>query len=133
MLPMLDAFRNHLVAQLDDIRAAGTFKRERVLLSPQAARIQVAGAPSALNLCANNYLGLSSHPEVIQAASDALSRRGYGLSSVRFIFGTQDIHKELEAKLSAFLGTDDTILYGSCFHANRARFEHFLRPPAPHL
>jgi glycine C-acetyltransferase len=123
---MLDTFRDHLKAQLEEIRAAGTFKRERVITSPQAARIQVAGGQSVLNLCANNYLGLSSHPEVIKAAAESLNRWGYGLSSVRFICGTQDLHKQLEKKISDFLGTDDTILYSSCFDANGGLFETLL-------
>jgi glycine C-acetyltransferase len=123
---MLDAFRDHLLTQLDEIRAAGTFKSERVITSAQSARIQVAGGRSVLNLCANNYLGLSSHPEVIKASGDALARWGYGLSSVRFICGTQELHKLLERKLSEFLGTEDTILYGSCFDANGGLFETLL-------
>jgi glycine C-acetyltransferase len=111
--------------QLDEIRDGGLYKNERVLASPQQARVQVAGK-SVLNLCANNYLGLSAHPAVIKAAHEALDRWGYGLSSVRFICGTQEVHKELERRLSAFLGTEDTILYGSCFDANGGLFETLL-------
>ncbi len=118
---VLDQYR----AQLDEIRGGGLYKHERVLHSPQQARVQVAGK-SVLNLCANNYLGLSDHPAVIKAAHDALDRWGYGLSSVRFICGTQEVHKELERRISAFLGTEDTILYGSCFDANGGLFETLL-------
>jgi len=110
---------------LREIRDGGLYKSERVLGSPQQARVQVAGKP-VLNLCANNYLGLSDHPAVVKAAHEALDRWGYGLSSVRFICGTQEVHKELERRLSAFLGTEDTILYGSCFDANGGLFETLL-------
>ena len=123
---MNDAFRNHLHQQLDQIRTAGTFKGERVISTPQGARIRVGEGAPVLNMCANNYLGLSGNPEVIQAAHAALDRWGYGLSSVRFICGTQGIHKELEAALSHFLSTDDTILYSSCFDANGGLFETLL-------
>jgi len=112
-------------ALLDEIRHGGLYKHERVLGSPQQARVKVGGK-AVLNLCANNYLGLSDHPDVIKAAHAALDRWGYGLSSVRFICGTQEIHKELEQRLSAFLGTEDTILYGSCFDANGGLFETLL-------
>jgi len=121
--------RQHVSRQLEQIRAAGTYKRERVIATPQDAHICVAGAARpVLNLCANNYLGLARHPAVIQAARDALDRWGYGLSSVRFICGTQGLHKELELKLSRFLGTEDTILYSSCFDANGGLFETLLGP-----
>ncbi len=123
---MNDSFRNHISTQLDQIRAAGTYKGERVISTPQGARIRVAGGAPVLNMCANNYLGLSGHPDVIQAAHAALDRWGYGLSSVRFICGTQSVHKELEGALSRFLGTDETILYGSCFDANGGLFETLL-------
>ena len=116
-------FHDHLQQQLAAIRAAGLYKNERVIFSPQDARIRVADGRAVLNLCANNYLGLAEHPEVIAAAHAALDRRGYGLASVRFICGTQDIHKQLEGALSEFLGTDDTILYSSCFDANGGLFE----------
>src|SRR5437879_2291670 len=121
-----DSFRIHIARQLDEIRAAGTYKSERVITTPQDAHIRVADSAPVLNLCANNYLGLAGNPEVIRAAHAALDRWGYGLSSVRFICGTQGIHKELEAALSAFLGTEDTILYSSCFDANGGLFETLL-------
>ena len=124
---MYDRFRDHVNSQLSAIRSAGLYKSERVITTPQDARISVVGgARPVLNLCANNYLGLAEHPEVIKAAHAALDRWGYGMASVRFICGTQQIHKELEAKLSAFLGTDDTILYSSCFDANGGLFETLL-------
>ncbi|MBL8622598.1 MAG: glycine C-acetyltransferase [Myxococcales bacterium] len=110
---------------LADIRDAGLWKHERIIASPQAAHI-TAGGREVVNFCANNYLGLSSHPRVTAAARQALDERGYGLSSVRFICGTQDRHKELEAAISTFLGTEDTILYGSCFDANGGLFETLL-------
>jgi glycine C-acetyltransferase len=112
-------------AELDDIAAQGLQKSERILLTPQQANIGVGGH-EVLNLCANNYLGLADDPRVVAAAKDALDRWGYGLSSVRFICGTQEVHKQLEARLSAFLGTDDTILYSSCFDANGGLFETLL-------
>lgn len=118
---ILDQYRQ----QLKEIRDSGLYKAERVLGGPQDARVRVAGK-EVLNLCANNYLGLSDHPDVIAAAHAALDRWGYGLSSVRFICGTQEIHKELERRISAFLGTEDTILYGSCFDANGGLFETLL-------
>ena len=116
-------FAEHLRATLTDIDRAGLYKQERIITTPQRARIAVASGQQVLNLCANNYLGLAGHPEVIAAAHAALDRWGYGLASVRFICGTQEIHKTLEARLSAFLGTDDTILYSSCFDANGGLFE----------
>ncbi|MEI9892854.1 MAG: glycine C-acetyltransferase [Chthoniobacter sp.] len=127
------SFQQHLGQQLEDIRAAGLYKSERIITTPQDAHIRVAqGSGSSerevLNLCANNYLGLAEHPEVVAAAHAALDRWGYGLSSVRFICGTQQLHKELEAKLSEFLGTEDTILYSSCFDANGGLFETLLGP-----
>jgi len=123
---MLDSFQQHLQRQLDDIRVAGTCKRERVLATPQGARVRVADGQPVLNLCANNYLGLAQHPAVAAAAREALERWGYGLASVRFICGTQSIHKQLEVKLTEFLGTEDTILYSSCFDANGGLFETLL-------
>lgn len=128
---MFGRMKQDLQAELQSIRQAGLYKEERVIVSPQAADIRVVypqGQPPAdvLNFCANNYLGLSSHPKVIAAARAALDRRGYGMSSVRFICGTQDIHKELEDKISRFLGTDDTILYVACFDANGGLFEPLL-------
>jgi glycine C-acetyltransferase len=118
--------KQQITKQLDDIRAAGLFKAERVITSPQRAHINTTMRSDVLNLCANNYLGLASHPEVIAAAHEALDQWGYGLASVRFICGTQQLHKQLEAKLSEFLGTDDTILYSSCFDANGGLFETLL-------
>jgi len=123
---MFGSMQNHLLGQLEQIRAAGTYKRERVITTPQQARIRVADGKPVLNLCANNYLGLAEHPTIVKAAHEALDRWGYGLSSVRFICGTQSIHKELEKKLSAFLGTEDTILYSSCFDANGGLLETLL-------
>jgi glycine C-acetyltransferase len=123
---MTPAFRDYLAHTLAEIEAAGLYKRERILATPQGAHVRVSSGSEVLNLCANNYLGLANHPEILRAAHAALDRWGYGLSSVRFICGTQEIHRELEAKLSAFLGTEDTILYGSCFDANGGVFETLL-------
>ena len=124
---MSTRFLDHLREQLDGIREAGLYKAERVITTPQDARIEVQGrAGGVLNLCANNYLGLAEHPAIIQAAHQGLDRWGYGLASVRFICGTQSVHKELEQQLSVFLGTDDTILYSSCFDANGGLFETLL-------
>src|SRR4051794_15873024 len=114
---MYENAKQHYASILSEIRSAGLAKDERVIASPQGTKINVNGR-SVLNFCANNYLGLSSHPRVIEAAHRVLDERGYGLSSVRFICGTQDIHKELEKKISQFLGMEDTILYSSCFDAN---------------
>jgi glycine C-acetyltransferase len=119
--------KSRLAAAMDEIRGAGTFKEERIIGSPQGARIRVApDGREVLNFCANNYLGLASHPAVIKAAHRALDTWGYGMASVRFICGTQEIHKELEKRMSAFLGTEDTILYSSCFDANGGIFEPLL-------
>ena len=118
-------FEDHLIKTLDGIREAGLYKSERVIDSPQDARIEVGGR-EVLNMCANNYLGLSDHPAIVDAARKSLDDWGYGLSSVRFICGTQAIHKELERKISEFLGTEDTILYTSCFDANGGLFETLL-------
>ena len=123
---MPPSFKAHAIKTLSEIAAAGLTKRERVIATPQGARIAVAGGARVLNFCANNYLGLADHPDVVAAAHAALDRWGYGLASVRFICGTQEIHKELEARLSAFLGTEDTILYSSCFDANGGVFETLL-------
>lgn len=112
--------------ELDEIRAAGLFKGERIINTPQSAHIDVPDHPGVLNLCANNYLGLADHPDLIASAKAALDRWGYGMASVRFICGTQTIHKQLEAKISEFLGTDDSILYSSCFDANGGLFETIL-------
>jgi len=114
--------------ELEEIQVAGLLKLERPIQSPQGSQIATAGGREVINLCANNYLGLSSHPSVIEAAHAALASRGFGLSSVRFICGTQDLHKTLEARLSQFLGTEDTILYGSAFDANGGLFETLLGP-----
>jgi glycine C-acetyltransferase len=122
---MIDNLQPLLVEEIRKIRDAGLYKEERVLQGPQGARIQVQGR-EVLNFCANNYLGLSSHPEIVRAAHEALDRWGYGMSSVRFICGTQDIHKELEAAIARFFGTGDAILYGSCFDANGGLFETLL-------
>ena len=122
---MFESMRSHLVTQLEEIREAGLWKPERVIDSPQGANVAVAER-EVLNLCANNYLGLADHPEVVAAAKEALDRWGYGRASVRFICGTQEVHKELEAALTDFLGTEDTILYSSCFDANGGIFEALL-------
>lgn len=125
---MTGSFQKHLEAQLDEVRAAGTYKSERVIITPQGTTIRVADGKPVLNLCANNYLGLAQHPAVAAAAREALQQWGYGMASVRFICGTQGVHKQLEAKLSEFLGTEDTILYSSCFDANGGLFETLLGP-----
>jgi glycine C-acetyltransferase len=125
---MSQRFEQHLEQQLASIREAGTWKGERYIGTPQGTRIKLADGRDVLNLCANNYLGLSQHLEVSRAAHDALDRWGYGLASVRFICGTQTVHKQLEGKLSEFLGTEDTILYSSCFDANGGLFETLLGP-----
>jgi glycine C-acetyltransferase len=122
---MFENMRSHLVMQLEEIRAAGLWKPERVITSPQGSVVAVAER-EVLNLCANNYLGLADHPDVVAAAKGALDRWGYGMASVRFICGTQEVHKELEAALTEFLGTEDTILYSSCFDANGGIFEALL-------
>ena len=119
---MYGKFQEHLSKELADITAAGLYKNERLIEGPQQAAIQVQGK-EVLNFCANNYLGLSNHPRLIQAAKDMMDRRGYGMSSVRFICGTQDIHKQLEAAISKFFKTEDTILYAACFDANGGVFE----------
>jgi glycine C-acetyltransferase len=118
--------QDRFAAELARIDADGLFKRERVIASPQSAEITLADGRRVLNFCANNYLGLADHPEVIQAAKDALDTHGFGMASVRFICGTQDLHKQLEAKIAEFFGTDDTILYAACFDANGGLFEPLL-------
>jgi glycine C-acetyltransferase len=120
---MYDQFKPFLVNEIDSIKEAGLFKKERIITSAQAAQITIQGGQEVLNFCANNYLGLSSHPKVIEAAKAAIDSHGFGLSSVRFICGTQDIHKTLEQKISEFLGTEDTILYAAAFDANGGVFE----------
>jgi glycine C-acetyltransferase len=122
---MFESMRSHLVSQLEEIRGAGLEKHERVMRGPQGSVVTVLDR-EVLNLCANNYLGLADHPDIVAAAAQALERWGYGMASVRFICGTQEIHKELEAALTEFLGTEDTILYSSCFDANGGIFEALL-------
>ena len=122
---MSDAFLSHLSSELEGLKSAGLYKSERVITSPQSAAIEVGGK-ALLNFCANNYLGLADNEELREAAKAALDRYGYGMASVRFICGTQEEHKQLEAKISGFLGMEDTILYGSCFDANGGLFETLL-------
>lgn len=125
---MYDTLKPKLQQELKEIEEAGLFKKERVITSPQSAEITISGGKKVLNFCANNYLGLSSHPKVIEAAKSAIDSHGFGMSSVRFICGTQDIHKELERKISEFLGTEDTILYAAAFDANGGVFEPVFGP-----
>lgn len=125
---MDDHFTSHLQAQLNQLKANGLFKEERVISSPQSAHITVGKDKQVLNFCANNYLGLADHPAIIEAAKNSYEHYGFGTASVRFICGTQTIHKELEQRLSHFLGTEDTILYSSCFDANGGLFETLLGP-----
>src|SRR5229473_2027555 len=120
-----EKFRLLIEQQLAEIRAAGLYKTERVLLGPQGGSIRVAQG-TAINLCANNYLGLADHPAIVEAAAHAVRMRGYGMASVRFICGTQDLHKDLERAITSFLGAGDTILYSSCFDANTGLFETLL-------
>ena len=120
---MLGKFQKQLQDELANIQEAGLYKKERIITNSQGASIRVSTGEEVLNFCANNYLGLSSHPEVIQAAKDTLDTHGYGMSSVRFICGTQNIHKNLEKKISDFLGMEDTILYAAAFDANGGVFE----------
>ena len=122
---MYGNFQQHLQNELEEIRHAGLYKNERLIQGPQQAAIQVAGK-EVLNFCANNYLGLSNHPRLVQAAKDMMDQRGYGMSSVRFICGTQDMHKTLEEAISKFFKTEDTILYAACFDANGGVFEPLL-------
>ena len=123
---MYGEFKNYLSAELKNIEEAGLYKNERIIVSPQSAEIELAGGDKVLNFCANNYLGLSNHPRVIEAAKKAMDERGYGMSSVRFICGTQDLHKELEQAISEYFRTEDTILYAACFDANGGVFEPLL-------
>ena len=123
---MYGKIQQHLQNELNSIQENGLFKKERIITSPQGAEITISTGETVLNFCANNYLGLSSHPEVVQAAKDALDSHGFGMSSVRFICGTQDIHKELEQKIANFYGTEDTILYAAAFDANGGVFEPLL-------
>lgn len=123
---MFDTFKNSLAEELEKIRSQGLYKFEKAILTPQQARIRIEGGREMLNFCSNNYLGLADDPRLLAAAKESYDRWGYGLSSVRFICGTQKLHQELEGKLSAFLGTEDTILYSSCFDANGGLFETLL-------
>ena len=123
---MYQNFKTYLENELSDIREAGLFKNERIIISTQGAAIRVSDGKEVLNFCANNYLGLSNNPSLIQAAKNALDTHGYGMSSVRFICGTQDLHKQLEKSIAAFFGTEDTILYAACFDANGGVFEPLL-------
>src|SRR5260370_39697068 len=125
---MYKAFQSRVASELEEICAAGTYKNERVIITPQGTTIRVADGKPVLNLCANNYLGLAQDPVVAAAAKEAIETWGYGMASVRFICGTQEIHKELEHKLSEFLGTEDTVLYSSCFDANGGPFQTLLGP-----
>lgn len=125
---MYGKIKEYLEEELAAIKEAGLYKEERIIVSPQDAVIKIAGGKEVINFCANNYLGLSSHPEVVQAAKDTLDSHGFGMSSVRFICGTQDIHKELEKKIADFYGTEDTILYAAAFDANGGVFEPLLGP-----
>jgi glycine C-acetyltransferase len=125
---MYGNIKQHLQSEIESIKEAGLYKRERTITSPQGAEITVSDGSKVLNFCSNNYLGLSSHPKVIQAAKDALDTHGFGMSSVRFICGTQDIHKTLEKKIADFHQTEDTILYAACFDANGGVFEPLLGP-----
>ncbi|MGE5287167.1 MAG: glycine C-acetyltransferase [Micromonosporaceae bacterium] len=126
---MFSSVQQEISGELDEIRSAGLFKAERVIVSPQGSSIRVADGKEVLNLCANNYLGLADDPRIVASAKEALDRWGYGLASVRFICGTQDVHKQLEQRISGFLGTEDTILYSSCFDANGGLFETLLSEP----
>ncbi|MEI6694687.1 MAG: glycine C-acetyltransferase [Bacteroidota bacterium] len=123
---MYDKVREHLQKEISEIKNAGLYKNERIIISPQGANIKVNSGQEVLNFCANNYLGLSNNPQLIQAAKNAMDSRGFGMSSVRFICGTQDLHKELEQKIADFFGTEDTILYAACFDANGGVFEPIL-------
>ncbi len=123
---MYGKIKEHLQAELEDIQNSGLYKKERIITSPQGAEITIDTGEKVLNFCANNYLGLSSHPEVVQAAKDTLNSHGFGMSSVRFICGTQDIHKQLEQEIADFYGTEDTILYAAAFDANGGVFEPLL-------
>ena len=125
---MYGNFKDHLAAELKQIEADGIYKRERIIVSPQGAEVTVDSGEEVVIMCANNYLGLSSHPAVVQAAKDTLDSHGYGMSSVRFICGTQDIHRELEQKIAKFYGKDDSILYAAAFDANAGVFEPLFGP-----
>ena len=124
----MDNFNQKLAKQLEELHDEGLYKSERIITSAQQAQISTDQAPALLNFCANNYLGLANHPDLIAAAKQGLDEHGFGMASVRFICGTQDIHKKLEASISEFLGMQDTILYSSCFDANAGLFETLLGP-----
>jgi glycine C-acetyltransferase len=123
---MQNSFTNHLAEEIQKLKEAGLYKSERIIVSPQQAKIKISTGDEVINMCANNYLGLANHPELIATAEKAIARYGFGMSSVRFICGTQNIHKELEKRISQFLGFEDTILYSSCFDANGGLFEALL-------
>src|SRR5690606_18015121 len=123
---MYGAIKNHLQKELQEIKDSGLYKKERIITTPQDAVIKISTGEEVINFCANNYLGLSSHPQVVQAAKDTLDTHGFGMSSVRFICGTQDIHKELESRIASFYKTEDTILYAAAFDANGGVFEPLL-------
>ena len=123
---MYGKMKNHLQKEIADIKSAGLYKEERIIVSPQKADIKISTGEDVLNFCANNYLGLSNHPRLVEAAIDGIKTHGYGMSSVRFICGTQDLHKTLEKKIAEFFGTEDTILYAACFDANGGVFEPLL-------
>ncbi|MFW6203121.1 MAG: glycine C-acetyltransferase, partial [Marinilabilia sp.] len=125
---MYGKFQEHLQQELDNIKDSGLYKKERIITTPQGAEIEVSTGEKVLNFCANNYLGLSAHPRVVEAAQKTLAECGYGMSSVRFICGTQDIHKELEEKIASFFGMEDAILYAACFDANGGVFEPLFTP-----
>ena len=125
---MYNKFKDHLLDEIENTKKSGLYKSERIIKSPQSSLIETSEKKEIINLCSNNYLGLSSHPEVTQAAKDAIDTHGFGMSSVRFICGTQDIHKELENKISSFLGMEDTILYAAAFDANGGVFEPLFGP-----
>ena len=120
---MYQKIKDSLIKEIQEIKDAGLYKSERVIISPQDTAIKISSGQEVLNFCSNNYLGLSNHPEVIQAAKDTMDSHGFGMSSVRFICGTQDIHLELEKRLAKLHGTDDAILYAACFDANAGIFE----------
>lgn len=123
---MYKQFQQHLVTQIQDIKSSGTYKNERIIVSPQYSKIKVNSGKEVLNFCANNYLGLANNPQLVNAAIKALQERAYGMASVRFICGTSDLHKQLEEKIAKFFGTEDTILYAACFDANGGVFEPLL-------
>ena len=125
---MYNKFKDHLLDEIENTKKSGLYKSERIIKSPQSSLKETSEKKEIINLCSNNYLGLSSHPEVTQAAKDAIDTHGFGMSSVRFICGTQDIHKELENKISSFLGMEDTILYAAAFDANGGVFEPLFGP-----